>query len=44
MCGPQAEPGAEPGPVGVPAPPSGRAEWATHDAPHFGTPGDFEGD
>ena len=40
----QAEPGAEPGPAGVPAPPPGRADWATHEAPHFGTPGDFEGD
>jgi multicomponent K+:H+ antiporter subunit G len=40
----QGEAGAEPSPAGAPAPPPGRADWATHEAPHFGTPGDFEGD
>ncbi|ASJ89581.1 Na+/H+ antiporter subunit G [Porphyrobacter sp. CACIAM 03H1] len=40
----QGEAGAEPGPAGAPAPPPGRADWATHEAPHLGTPGDFEGD
>lgn len=32
------------GPAGAPAPPPGGADWATHEAPHEGTPGDFEGD
>jgi multicomponent K+:H+ antiporter subunit G len=32
------------GPAGEPAPPSPTANWATHEAPHQGTPGDFEGD
>ncbi|MFN4239237.1 MAG: Na+/H+ antiporter subunit G [Erythrobacter cryptus] len=35
---------AEPGLAGTPAPPSNTADWATHEAPHLGTPGDFEGD
>ena len=36
---------AEPtGPAGEPARPSPTANWATHEAPHQGTPGDFEGD
>ena len=38
------EPGAPAGPAGPPDPPPGRADWATHEAPHAGTPGDFEGD
>jgi multicomponent K+:H+ antiporter subunit G len=33
-----------PGPAGTPAPPPGAADWATHEAPHDGTPGDFAGD
>lgn len=33
-----------PGPAGVPAAPSGSADWATHEAPHEGTPGDLAGD
>jgi len=32
------------GPAGAPAPPPGKADWATHEAPHPGTPGDFAGD
>lgn len=32
------------GPAGEPLPPSPAADWATHEAPHLGTPGDFEGD
>ncbi|MCL9997748.1 MAG: Na+/H+ antiporter subunit G [Erythrobacter sp.] len=32
------------GPAGSPAPPPGSADWATHEAPHQGTPGDFAGD
>lgn len=32
------------GPAGPPAPPTAAVEWATHEAPHLGTPGDFEGD
>jgi len=32
------------GPAGTPAPPPGGVEWATHEAPHEGTPGDFVGD
>ncbi|WP_017664883.1 Na+/H+ antiporter subunit G [Porphyrobacter sp. AAP82] len=32
------------GPAGAPPPPPGRADWATHEAPHQGTPCDFEGD
>ncbi|MBA4045969.1 MAG: Na+/H+ antiporter subunit G, partial [Erythrobacter sp.] len=32
------------GPAGPPAPPPGSADWATHEAPHQGTPGDFAGD
>ena len=38
------EPTEPPGPAGEPAPPSPAANWATHEAPHRGTPGDFEGD
>ncbi len=38
------EPGAPAGPAGPPDPPPGSADWATHEAPHAGTPGDFEGD
>jgi len=32
------------GPAGPPAPPPGSADWATHEPPHQGTPGDFAGD
>lgn len=32
------------GPAGAPPVPPGRADWATHEAPHEGTPGDFVGD
>jgi multicomponent K+:H+ antiporter subunit G len=32
------------GPAGTPAPPPGSADWATHEAPRKGTPGDFVGD
>jgi multicomponent K+:H+ antiporter subunit G len=35
---------AQLGPAGRPAPPPGKADWATHEAPHPGTPGDFAGD
>ncbi len=38
------EPDAPPGPAGAPAPPPGGVDWATHEAPHEGTPGDFVGD
>jgi len=38
------EPSEPAGPAGAPAPPPGRADWATHEAPHQGTPGDFAGD
>lgn len=33
-----------PGPAGPPAPPPGSGDWATHEAPHEGTSGDFAGD
>jgi multicomponent K+:H+ antiporter subunit G len=39
--------GLERGPpslAGDPDPPPGTAQWATHEAPHEGTPGDFIGD
>lgn len=39
--GDASEPG---GPAGSPAPPPGGVDWATHEAPHEGTPGDFVGD
>ena len=32
------------GPAGVPAPPTSEIDWATHEAPHLGTPGDLAGD
>ncbi|MBA4053069.1 MAG: Na+/H+ antiporter subunit G [Erythrobacter sp.] len=38
------EPNEAAGPAGPPAPPPGSADWATHEAPHQGTPGDFAGD
>jgi multicomponent K+:H+ antiporter subunit G len=38
------EPTEQAGPAGEPAPPSPNTGWATHEAPHQGTPGDFEGD
>ena len=38
------EPTEPTGPAGEPAPPSPTTNWATHEAPHLGTPGDFEGD
>ncbi|MFO6431528.1 Na+/H+ antiporter subunit G [Erythrobacter sp. W302b] len=40
----QGEASAGAGPAGTPAPPPGAADWATHEAPHDGTPGDFVGD
>ena len=40
----QHEPTAPAGPAGTPAPPPGGVDWATHEAPHRGTPGDFVGD
>lgn len=40
----QSEPSEPPGPAGAPAAPPGGADWATHEAPHEGTPGDFVGD
>jgi multicomponent K+:H+ antiporter subunit G len=40
----QGEPHALPGPAGAPPAPSGSVDWATHEAPHEGTPGDFAGD
>lgn len=40
----QEDPGEVPGPVGAPEAPSGGADWATHEAPHLGTPGDLVGD
>lgn len=40
----QGEPSAPGGPAGAPPAPPGSADWATHEAPHEGTPGDFEGD
>ncbi len=38
------EPSEPAGPAGAPAVPPGGADWATHEAPHEGTPGDFVGD
>lgn len=38
------EPTEDAGPAGEPAPPTTTIDWATHEAPHLGTPGDFEGD
>jgi len=38
------EPSEPAGPAGAPPPPPGRTDWATHEAPREGTPGDFEGD
>jgi multicomponent K+:H+ antiporter subunit G len=35
---------ALPSPAGDPEPPPGSAQWATYEAPHEGTPGDFIGD
>jgi multicomponent K+:H+ antiporter subunit G len=40
----QGEASEAPGPAGQPAPPPGGADWATHEAPHDGTPGDFADD
>ncbi len=40
----QREPSERPGPAGAPAAPPSGADWATHEAPHEGTPGDFVGD
>ena len=40
----QDDPSEPSGPAGAPSPPPGAAEWATHEAPHEGTPGDFAGD
>ncbi|MBU7579452.1 MAG: Na+/H+ antiporter subunit G [Porphyrobacter sp.] len=38
------EAGEGPGPAGAPDAPPGGPDWATFEAPHEGTPGDFEGD
>lgn len=38
------EPGEPTGPAGAPPAPPGGADWATHEAPHEGTPGDLVGD
>lgn len=38
------EPSEPAGPAGAPAPPPGGADWATHEPPYDGTPGDFVGD
>jgi multicomponent K+:H+ antiporter subunit G len=38
------EPSEPPGSAGAPAPPSPEADWATREAPHPGSPGNFEGD
>lgn len=32
------------GPAGIPAPPTSEIDWATHEAPHAGTPGDLADD
>lgn len=40
----QGDPSEPAGPAGAPAVPPGGADWATHEAPHEGTPGDFVGD
>ncbi|MDT8280573.1 MAG: Na+/H+ antiporter subunit G [Erythrobacter sp.] len=32
------------GPAGRPAPPTADTDWATHEAPHLGTPDDMAGD
>jgi multicomponent K+:H+ antiporter subunit G len=32
------------GPAGDPAPPAAGIDWATHEAPHEGSPGDLAGD
>jgi multicomponent K+:H+ antiporter subunit G len=37
------EPSEPAGPAGAPAAPPGGADWATHEAPREGTPGDFLG-
>ncbi|KPF63646.1 Na+/H+ antiporter subunit G [Porphyrobacter sp. AAP60] len=39
--GDASEPG---GPAGEPLPPAAGVDWATHEAPQLGTPGDLEGD
>jgi multicomponent K+:H+ antiporter subunit G len=40
----QRDPSEPAGPAGRPASPPGGADWATFEAPHEGTPGDFAGD
>lgn len=40
----QGDPSEAAGPAGAPAASPGGADWATHEAPHPGTPGDFAGD
>jgi multicomponent K+:H+ antiporter subunit G len=40
----QNPPSEVPSPAGIPPPPPGSAQWATYEAPHEGTPGDFVGD
>ena len=39
-----AHPGESVSPAGQAPSPPGGADWATHEAPHEGTPGDFSGD
>ena len=38
------EPNEAAGPAGPPARPPGSADWAAHEPPHQGAPGDFAGD
>jgi len=40
----QGEAGETISPAGAPPSPPGTADWATYEAPHEGTPGDFVGD
>jgi multicomponent K+:H+ antiporter subunit G len=40
----QGETGETISPAGAPPSPPGTADWATYEAPHEGTPGDFVGD
>ena len=40
----QGEAGETISPAGAPPPPPDTADWATYEAPHEGTPGDFVGD
>jgi multicomponent K+:H+ antiporter subunit G len=40
----QGDPSEPVGPAGPPAPPAPGIDWATHEAPRAGTPGDLAGD